>query len=585
MTKETQNPEEIGESGFSLKTVSVAVFLTLFLLASSSYITLKIGALPWPIIFSVVVSGVLLNFLKIFGKKTNIHEINVAQSGGTIGALMAAGITFTIPGILYLKQQGVDIFLPDSISLLLVCLAAGILGILLSLPMRRILIDEENLPYPSGKAGAEIIKAGASGGRNAFLVVISGLFIGLFVLLRESYFPVGFVLFSALSIHLFFYPMPLAIGVGYILGKRTSFNWFLGALIGWVIIIPFLVGVLGFEEKNASSLVQNLGMGMVLGTGIGFFLTTLAPKTKKIFLPFFNLQGPWYTKLILPMSLISIFILHFVGVPFLASILAVIGAGVMSMVAARTTGETDIDPLEQFGIIVGLITIFFYAFLNLNLGYLPAFIIICFVSIVCALAGDIGHDYKGAKIIGTKPIDIFKCDLVCALFAALFAPFVLNLILKNYKNLIFTEMMPAPQSQLVAGSISGFSYPGAFYFGFLLALFFVVFQRLKKKEMPFLPMVFGIGLFLGLTLGLLLFIGGLIGYLIERKFSNLSYPGILVAAGIMGGEGIIGFSLAAFRVLGLDYMLTIKYLIFSLLVLIPITIYFGKKKTNLLCQS
>lgn len=578
MFEKNKNPEEIGEGGFSLKSVSVALVLTLFLLTASSYITLKIGALPWPIIFSVVAAGAFLNFFKIFGGKTNIHELNVAQSGGTIGALMAAGVAFTIPGIIYLQQKGVDILLPDSLSLLLICLAAGILGILLSLPVRKVLIDEENLPYPSGAAGAEVAKAGTYGGKNALILVISLLLIGLFVLLREEYFAAGFVLFSGLSITLLLYPMPMAVGIGYILGKKASFNWFLGALVGWIILVPFLVYVLNFQETDAPGLVQNLGMGLVLGSGLGFFLATIVPKAKKIFLPLFDFRGPWYRKLTVPMSFVSALALAAAGVPLLASILAIIGAWIMATVAARTTGETDIDPLEQFGIIVGLAAIGTYGFLNLNLGYTAAFLIVCFVSITCALAGDIGHDFKSAKIIGTKPLDIVKSDLICAVFAALLVPFVLNVILKNYGDVIFTQLMPAPQSQLVAGSIFGFSHPGAFYFGLLASLLFVVFSKIMKKETWFLPMVFGIGLFLGLTLGLLLAIGGILKILTEKKFPKLVYPGFLIAAGMMGGEGIVGFGLAGFRVLGFDYNLTVKYLMIILSVLLLAALYFACRK-------
>ena len=149
MNQTIDNPEEAGESGFSSRAVIIAVILTLFLLTSSSYITLKLGALPWPIIFSAIVSAAVLNFIGKFKNKTNVHEINVAQAGGTIGGLMAAGICFTIPGIFYLQQNGIDISSIDLISLMLACLAAGILGILLSIPIRRVLIDEENLPYRS----------------------------------------------------------------------------------------------------------------------------------------------------------------------------------------------------------------------------------------------------------------------------------------------------------------------------------------------------------------------------------------------------------------------------------------------------
>ena len=574
-----KNSEEYGNSGFSLRSVIVAIVLTLFLLTTSSYITLKLGALPWPIIFSAIVSGAILNFIgRLTAKKTNVHEINVAQAGGTIGGLMAAGITFTIPGILYLQQKGVDISEIGLVSLILVCLSAGILGVLLSVPIKRILIDQENLPYPSGTAGAEVVKAEISGGKNAFIIAIAVLSIGLFVLCRELWFPAGFILLSTLSIALVLYPMPLAIGVGYILGKKASFNWFLGAVVGWLMIIPFLISNYGFQKPDAISLVQNLGMGMVLGSGIGFFLATVIPKAKKLFIPLLDLKGAWYTKFTIPASLLALIVLCFTGVPLLASILTIIGVWIMVAVAARMTGETDINPLEQFGIMVVLAVLGIYGLLHLNIGYLPAFIVVCFVYVACAIAGDIGHDYKGAKIIGTKTKDIIKIDLIAVATAAIAGPFVLQIIQKGYGSVMFTELMPAPQAQLVASSIFGFAHPNVFLLGIAIALFIVIIQKLKKIAAPILPMVFGIGMFLGLTLGLLLMIGGIIRYIIDRKASHLYYSGMLVAAGIIGGEGIAGFSLAAFNVAGTEFMLSVKILGTIFLALLLLTIYKLKNK-------
>ena len=76
--------ERLPEPGFTRRAALIAVALSLFLLASSSYIALKIGAMPWPIIFSVIVAG---GILRLGGKSANVHEINVAQAGASVGGL------------------------------------------------------------------------------------------------------------------------------------------------------------------------------------------------------------------------------------------------------------------------------------------------------------------------------------------------------------------------------------------------------------------------------------------------------------------------------------------------------------------
>jgi uncharacterized oligopeptide transporter (OPT) family protein len=187
----------------------------------------------------------------------------------------------------------------------------------------------------------------------------------------------------------------------------------------------------------------------------------------------------------------------------------------------------------------------------MQLGYLSAFLIVCFVSVASAVAGDIGHDYKSAKIIGTRAKDIIKVDMIAVIAAGLLAPFVLGMILDAYGPEFFTPAMPAPQAQMVAGSIFGFPYPWAFAAGFAIAFVWVVLENLSGRRAPVLPMVFGIGMFLGLALGIMLAIGGAIRYLTDRRSSGIfAAAGIMLAAGIMGGESVAGLGLKAMIVAG-----------------------------------
>jgi uncharacterized oligopeptide transporter (OPT) family protein len=200
---------------------------------------------------------------------------------------------------------------------------------------------------------------------------------------------------------------------------------------------------------------------------------------------------------------------------------------------------------------------------------------VCFVSVAAALAGDIGHDYKSAHMLGTKPKDIIKVDFICAIVAGIAAPFVLEIILKGYSQMLFTPNMPAPQAILVAGSIFGFKYPSVFLTGFGIALVIEIIQRTMKKTFPVSLMAFGIGMFLGLTLGFLLFIGGMFRWFTDRRTPDKYQLGVLTAAGLMGGEGISGFITAAVFVMGVA-MVTVQQTmlaVFVVLFLITIGLY------------
>jgi uncharacterized oligopeptide transporter (OPT) family protein len=556
----------VEKPGFTPRAAMIAVALSLFLLASSSYIAIKIGAMPWPIIFSVIVAG---GVLRLRAKQVNVHEMNVAQAGASIGGLVASGIVFTIPGIIFLNStQNTNIAWPSPWLLALITVVGGVLGVALSVPLKKTFIDQENLPYPAGMAGAELLLLGKQGGKMLFAIVAIGAAAGIFALLRDLYFPAGFTITSlaAFGIFLRLFPMPLAISSGYILGPKAGFSWLGGAIIGWLFIIPFLISR-QFPSASAIAWTQNLGMGMVLGSGLGFLASYIIPRLKVIFLPLLR-SDRRYAFLLPSISVLSATTLILAGVPTLAACLAVFGVWIMVAVAARMTGETNIDPLEQFGIFIGLVIAFIYSSSALQLTPFASFMIVAFVSVACAVAGDIGHDYKSAQIVGTRFMDIVKVDLIAVIAAGLAAPFVLELIKKSFADQLFSPLMPAPQARLVAGSIFGFQYPNVFIAGLCLTFLFEIANAFlpEKHRNKALMMPLGIGLFLGMGLAIPMAIGAFIRRVVEKKYPNTYHTALLIAAGVMGGEGIAGFTAGALTTTGLPYATGAQILLALLLV-------------------
>jgi len=137
--------------------------------------------------------------------------------------------TWTLPG-------------PILFLLGLLTVVAGLLGILLSVPLKYTFIDEEQLPYPAGTAGAELLKLGQTGGQQLFFILMCCAAAAVFALVRQIYFPAGCALtgLTFLGIYVAIMPWPLAVSGGYILGKRTGLAWFGGAVIGWLTLIPYL---------------------------------------------------------------------------------------------------------------------------------------------------------------------------------------------------------------------------------------------------------------------------------------------------------------------------------------------------------
>ena len=85
----------LGIRHLSLRALIISALGSLLITASSMYVALRMSALPWPTIFVAVLS---MAILKALGK-TDLHEINVAQTGMSTGAMVAGGLAFTLPGL------------------------------------------------------------------------------------------------------------------------------------------------------------------------------------------------------------------------------------------------------------------------------------------------------------------------------------------------------------------------------------------------------------------------------------------------------------------------------------------------------
>ena len=590
-------PPEDSEKGLSIYAVIVAVVISIFVGVSATYIALMISALPWPIILSVVISFSSFKFIDIFRKrKHTIHEVNVAQAGGSIGGLVAAGVVFTIPAFWYLNEIfGLDLDPPSIFQIVVIAIVGGLLGVALSLPVRKLTIDEENLPFPSGYAGAQTLIAAEEGGIKGSIVLMFGIMAAIFACIVNGIFGIGLVqlfigikdghiyvsvgsmeqlmVIGAIIIPLFLLPLLVGVGAGYILGKNTSLSWFFGALLGWGVLMPILQ-VYGWIDFFTP--VQNLGIGIVFGAGLAFFLLRALPSSGKIYRTFIKhgdiKEKRSYMYMPIVMSVIAFVCLVAIGIDALVAILGVLGTWIMATIAGKTTGETNIDPLEQFGLMVGLFIMFFLGLLGLAVSISQAILIVAFVAVATAVAGDIGHDYKSAKVIGTRPIDIAYADAIACVVGGIISPIAMIIVLSAYYDYIIFTPGVAFQMKLVAGVLYAFKYPSFFLVGLALGFLgesIIYLLEKKNKKIGISIMPFGIGMFLGFALAIPVVTGGIIRAYISSKKPKYEELGILAVSGIMGGEGIMGFTLGLLAVGGVNIRLA-SITIIAMLILITI---------------
>ena len=164
----------------------LGVLITIIFTASNVYLGLKVGLTFSSSIPAAVISMAILRFFK----DSNVLENNMVQTQASAAGTLSA-VIFVLPGLLMLGYwQG----FPYGETLLL-CACGGCLGVLFTIPLRRAMVVNSDLPYPEGRAAAEILKVGsqnhgdsakqsASGMKE---IVSGGIFAGIISLFTNGF--------------------------------------------------------------------------------------------------------------------------------------------------------------------------------------------------------------------------------------------------------------------------------------------------------------------------------------------------------------------------------------------------------------
>jgi putative OPT family oligopeptide transporter len=256
---------------FTLRAVVLGLLMTGVLGAANAYLGLRAGmtiAATYP---AAVISMAVLRLLK-----GSLLEENVARTIGAIGESVAAGAVFTIPAFV-IANVWPEFDLRNgyfkSVALMAV---GGVLGILFITLLRRVMVEDPELPFPESVAAAEIHKAGQQGSKAAKILFanmgIGGLIyflgaINVFAPSKDFIVRVGQLGRSALKltraagqptvaaggVTTFSAPAisPAYLGVGYIIGPRLGALNFSGGVFAWGLLVPLLMFFLGPQLAGA----------------------------------------------------------------------------------------------------------------------------------------------------------------------------------------------------------------------------------------------------------------------------------------------------------------------------------------------
>jgi len=509
-------------SQLTIRSLIIGALGSVIITTSSMYVALRMGALPWPTIFVAVLS---MSILKMLGK-TNLNEINITHTGMSAGAMVAGGLAFTIPGIWMIDK---DYYL-NPYHLLTITIIGTILGAIFTYYYRKSYIIDKNLPYPMGVAAYETLTKGDEGGKRAKQLFGAMAITAIFVAFRDWLGKIpalfSFKMFSGVPGG--FWVSPMASAIGYLIGPLYTGVWFLGSILGFVIIIPLGLHFGYFPSMaEATTFRGSLGIGLMVGTGFGVLIKGLYSKrahfTKKLI----------FNRLTLAL-LVCAFLLSFLPELSLpVSLFLVIGIWFACSMAALLTGQTGINPMEILGIIVLLLIKFVF-----NTGMIESFFIAGIVAVAAGLCGDVLNDYKAGYLLKTNPKDQLIAELVGGLVGAVVAVVVLYVMKENFGG-FGTNELPAPQAAAVKAMISGSiasSLP--FILGFLSGTIFYL------LSLPAITL--GLGVYLPFFISSTVFLGGFVAYFTKKKNDS----GTILASGILGGEGITGVIIAMSKVLG-----------------------------------
>lgn len=531
----------LGVEQLSLRSLVIGSIGSCVITASSMYVALRMSALPWPTIFVAVLSMALL---KLFGKTTN-NEINITQTAMSAGAMVAGGLAFTLPGLWILGiWKGSENFSGNYVRVLLIAAAGMLLGSVTSYILRYRFIVKNALPYPIGQAAAETIKAGDEGGKKSVVLFGTMAASTLYTFLRDQLrmVPDAFMFKNSIGI----WNSPMAIGMGYILGTLYTGVWFLGALISNAFLVPFgpKLGLFA-DAAAATAFATAAGIGLLVGTGLGVIIGILISGIKKLLSPkkdnyseaevgkkkFFD-----YSRILIFLATALAFILSVAcGLSVIPSVLLIIGVFIVSIMAATITGQTGINPMEIFGIIVLLgIRIF------INIDAADALFVAACVAVASGFSGDLFNDYKAGQVLGTNPKAQLISQIVGGVFGTVVASISLFAIINQFGEVGTGTALPAGQAVGVSAMINGIGSPVVF--GIAAAIG----AALYLLGLP--TATLGIGLFLPFTISAAVFLGGIIRFISDRLSGKKSdETGNVAASGLLGGEGITGVVIALAR--------------------------------------
>lgn len=526
-------------------------------------------------------------------------EANITQTTGSGAGTMAsaAGLLSAIPAMNLLADEGRDVPTFGYMELTLWGLSVAFLGVFFAVPLRRQLVVQEKLRFPTGTATAHTLMSMFAKGDEAIqkarvLLWFAG---GAAAFSLAAYFvpqieawPIqeipwprigeaaGVSVFAWLAGHTFtVYVSPLMYGAGVLIGIRVAASLSLGAVVAWGFVGPYADAQGWATEASGGMSKWILWPGVAIMVSDG--LTSLALSWKTIVRTFTGAKdsGPvketeadamphqipnaiWVGGLALA-TLCTVTIAQLVfDIAWWLTLVGVAMSSVLAMIATRSTGETDINPIGAMGKVTQLV------FGALSPGVLSTNIMgAAITSAGASQAGDMMQDLKTGRMLGASPRRQLVAQLVGVGAGVLVAVPIFVLFDSAY-DIGVDPTMPAPAAHswkaMAVILADGFgALPPNATWAIGLGAAFGVLMRLLPRMIPtaknVLPsgLAFGIAFIVPAFYSLAMLVGAVLFQIWKhRKPGAAEKLGFAVASGLIAGDGLMGIVKAGLTLLGVE---------------------------------
>ena len=571
--------------------------------AAAAYLGLKIGqvfeaAIPIAILAVGISTG-----LK---KKGALGQNVIIQSIGATSGAVVAGAIFTLPAIYILKLE-VQFYQTFLASLL-----GGFLGILFLIPFRKYFVAEMHgqFPFPEATATTEVLVAGEKGGKQAMVLVVSGLIGGIYDFVVASFgwwseifttkvIPAGQVISEKIKLEFRLSVSSAILGLGYIIGPKYSAIMVAGSFLSWFVILPIIayfgayittpIGAnitLLIKDMSAEQIfkayVRHIGIGGIAMAGLIGIIRSSGIIKKAFTLGFHELLGKKInveslrTQRDLAMKIIFIgilltavliFVFFLFGVvtnlfqALVGLLIVLVIAFLFTTVAATAIAIVGTNPVSGMTLMTLILSSAVLVSVGLSgpAGMISALIIGGVVCTALSQAGAFITDLKIGYWLGSSPYKQEKWKFVGTVVSAATVAWIMMVLNQTY-GFVGDGALVAPQANAMAAVIqplmSNQPAPWMLYLaGAILALI------LTMLRVP--ALAFALGMYIPMELNTPLLVGGLISlYVSTRKKDDEKLNtarrerGTLIASGFIAGGALFGVFSAILRYSGFNWVNT-----------------------------